>query len=346
MISSQNSQNYINHVVLVLDASMSMGGRRSDLIRVADSQIKYLARRSQELDQETRVTVYQFSDANKIDCLVYDKDVLRLPSIAKLYKIGGMTALVDATLKSMDELAETPQRYGDHSFLIFVLTDGQENVSRNSSGTLMGKMNRLPENWTVAVLVPDQLSKREAQAFGFPRDNIAIWDPEGASGVEEAGETIRRATDSFMDGRTRGIRGSRSIFSTGSDVVNDATVKSSLTPLNGSEYDIIRVHEDGAEIKRFIESRGLDYKIGACFYQLVRTDRKASEKVQPQKQILVREKATGKLYSGSAARSLLGLPDNVEVRVKPGENDQYDIFIQSTSVNRRVVLGTDLVVMR
>lgn len=340
------NQNYINHVVLVLDASMSMRSNRSDLIRVADSQIKYLARRSQELDQETRVTVYSFSDAHDISCLVYDKDVLRLPSIASLYHMGGMTALVDATLKSMEELAETPQRYGDHSFLIFVLTDGQENASRRSSGVLAGRLNQLPDNWTVAVLVPDQLSKREAQQFGFPRDNIAIWDPQGAHGVEEAGETIRRATDSFMDGRTRGVRGSRAIFSTGSDVVNDVTVKSTLTPLNGSEYDVIRVHQDGAEIRDFVQSRGLDYKIGSCFYQLVRTDKKASEKVQPQKQIIVREKATGNLYSGSAARSLLGLPDNVEVRVKPGDNDKYDIFIQSTSINRHVVLGTDLVVMR
>lgn len=340
------NQNYINHVVLVLDASSSMYSRRADLVRVADSQIKYLARRSQELDQETRVTVYSFSDASRIDCLVYDKDVLRLPSIAQLYNPGGMTALIDATLKSMSELAETPQRYGDHSFLIFVLTDGQENASYNRQGTLSQKMNTLPDNWTVAVLVPDQISKREAQQFGFPRDNIAIWDPQGASGVEEAGETIRRATDNFMAGRAKGVRGTRAIFGTGSDVVNDATVKSTLTPLTGSEYDIIRVHADGQEIREFIRSRGLEYKIGSAFYQLVRTEKKASEKVQPQKQIIIREKATGALYAGSSARYLLGLPDNQEVRLKPDQNDKYDIFVQSTSVNRRVVLGTDLVVMR
>jgi uncharacterized protein YegL len=336
----------INHVVLVLDASLSMTRHRSELIRVADSQIKYLAKRSQELDQETRVTVYSFSDPNKIECLVYDKDVLRLPSIAQMYHVGGMTALVDATIRSMDELAETPQRYGDHSFLIFVLTDGQENVSRTHPRALTDRMRRLQDNWTVAVLVPDQVSKREAQMFGFPKDNIAVWDPEGATGVEEAGETIRRATDNFMVARTQGVRGSRSIFGTGADVVNDATVKTNLTPLNGSEYDTIRVHVDGMEIRDFVQTRGLDYKIGSCFYQLVRTEKKASEKVQPQKQILVREKSTNKVYAGSAARKILGLPDTHEVRVKPDHNNDYDIFVQSTSVNRHVVLGTDLIVIR
>jgi Mg-chelatase subunit ChlD len=69
-------QNYINHVVLVLDESASMTNHKRDLVRVADGQIEYLARRSQELDQETRVSVYVFS--NEVKCLIYDKDVLRL----------------------------------------------------------------------------------------------------------------------------------------------------------------------------------------------------------------------------------------------------------------------------
>jgi hypothetical protein len=67
------SQNYINHVVLNLDASASMGPHRNNLIRVADGQIKYLAQRSQELDQETRVSVYSFNE--EVECLIYDKDV-------------------------------------------------------------------------------------------------------------------------------------------------------------------------------------------------------------------------------------------------------------------------------
>ncbi|KPC83312.1 hypothetical protein ADL27_47255, partial [Streptomyces sp. NRRL F-6602] len=97
------------------------------VIEVADQQIAYLARRSRELDQETRVTVYVF--ANKVECVIYDKDVLRMPSLKQLYRVGGMTALLAATLTSQRELAQTAQLYGDHSFLTFVLTDGQENAS-------------------------------------------------------------------------------------------------------------------------------------------------------------------------------------------------------------------------
>jgi hypothetical protein len=57
-----SGENYINHVALVLDASSSMSSHRSTVVKVADEQIKHLARRSTELDQETRVTVYAFAD--------------------------------------------------------------------------------------------------------------------------------------------------------------------------------------------------------------------------------------------------------------------------------------------
>lgn len=331
-------ENYINHVVLVLDASSSMNPHRSELIRVADGQVQYLARRSQELDQETRVSIYSFND--RVECLVYDKDVLRLPSISTLYRPGGMTALVDASLKSLDDLSKTATLYGDHAFLAFVLTDGQENRSRNKPPVLMDRLRRLPDNWTVACLVPDQRSKFEAKSFGFPNDNIAVWDAQSAAGVAEVGETIRRATDSFMEGRSQGIRGTRSLFSTGVDAVNVSSVHSTLTPLASNAYDIIPVHHD-SPIREYVYSRGLDYKIGKGFYQLTKT-----ENIQPQKQIAIREKATDQVYTGDAARDLLGLPRNMQVRVKPNFNPDYDVFVQSTSVNRKLLRDTDILVLR
>lgn len=332
------SANYINHVVLVLDASTSMRPHTQELIRVADGQVKYLARRSQELDQETRVSIYSFN--NNVECLIYDKDVLRLPSIASLYDTSGMTALLDATAKSLDDLDQTATLYGDHAFLAFVLTDGQENRSRYTSPTaLKSKLNALPENWTVACLVPDQRSVFEAKGFGFPPENVAVWDSQSAAGVVEVGETIRRATDNFMEARTKGIRGTRSLFSTGLDAVNTQTVHSNLVPLDKRAYDLIPVHHDMA-IREYIQSRGLHYNIGKGFYQLTKR-----EEIQPQKQIAIREKRTGQVYWGDAARDLLGLPRDVSVKVKPDINPEYDVFVQSTSVNRKLIQDTDVLVL-
>lgn len=332
-------ENYINHVVLVLDASSSMHRHRNELIRVADGQVKYLAQRSQELDQETRVSIYSFNE--RVRCLVYDKDVLRLPSISSLYTPSGMTALVDATVKSLDDLAETATLYGDHAFLTFVLTDGMENASGvQNRKALPGKLKGLAENWTVACLVPDQRGVFECKGFGFSSDNIAIWDPASAEGIQEVGKTIRTATDNFMEARKSGVRGTRSLFSTGLDAVNKQTVQQNLVPLTNGSYQLLSVNKD-SRIDEFVKGHTGRYSIGQGYYQLTKR-----EEIQPQKQIAIREKSTGKVYSGSAARDLLGLSTSASVKVKPDQNPEYDVFVQSTSVNRKLIHNTDVLVMR
>ncbi|WP_030796484.1 vWA domain-containing protein [Streptomyces sp. NRRL S-337] len=342
------NQNYINHVALVLDASSSMSHLSRKVVDVADQQIAYLARRSKELDQETRVTVYVFADT--VECVIYDKDVLRMPSLKQLYRVGGMTALLAATLKSQRELAQTAQLYGDHSFLTFVLTDGQENASHHCVDApardprelirAVAKMIETQEdNWTLAVLVPDQMGKREATQCGFPKDNIAIWDATSTQGLEEAGQVIQQATEKFMVGRSQGIRGSRAVFSMGAEAVNEDTIKAAgLIPVNPSEYQLVPVAREAA-IREWVVECGHTYRTGCAFYQLSK-----SEKIQAKKQIAVLEKKTDRVYTGPEARALLGLPDR-EVRVKPDHNDDFTIFVQSTSVNRKLVPQTRLLLM-
>jgi hypothetical protein len=332
------TQNYINHIALVLDESSSMWSHRDEVIKVADAQIAYLAQRSKEMDQETRITVYTF--ANSAKCVIYDKDVLRLPSIRQYYSPNGMTALLDATDLALDDLGHIWEGYGDHAFLAFVLTDGQENASRrrNIHLSMATRLRGLPSHWTVAVLVPDALSKHEAKKFGFPDDNIAIWDTTSTRGMAEAGETIRRATDNFMDGRAKGVRGSRSIFSTGADAVNDQTVKTTLTPLSTVDYLMIPVDRQIA-IRDFVLLNGINWRTGQNYYELMKR-----EEIQATKKILVVERATGRVYGGSAARDLLGLPD-LSVKVTPDHNPKYTVFVQSTSVNRKLLPGTKLIVL-
>lgn len=342
------NQNYINHVALVLDASSSMSHLSGKVVEVADQQISYLARRSQELDQETRVTVYVF--AEQVECVIYDKDVLRMPSLRQLYRVGGMTALLAATLKSQRELAQTAQLYGDHSFLTFVLTDGQENASHRCPDApsrdpreLVKAVSQMlatqSDNWTLAVLVPDQMGKREATQCGFPKDNIAIWDATSTQGLEEAGEVIKQATEKFMVGRAKGIRGSRAVFSVGAEAVNEKTIKAAgLVPVDPSEYQLIPVTRDAA-IREWVVECGHTYRTGGAFYELSKP-----EKIQARKQIAVLEKKTDRVYSGPQARALLGLPDS-EARVKPDHNDDFTIFVQSTSVNRKLVPNTRLLMV-
>ncbi len=330
--------NLINHVVLVLDASSSMAHLRNDVVKVADNEIQYLAKRSKELDQETRVSVYVFAD--RVDCLVYDTDVLRLPSIADIYRPNGMTALVDATTTAIEELGQTATLHGDHSFLLYVLTDGHENASRTPAYELQRRIGVLPENWTLACFVPDPVSKRDAVSYGFHKDNVAVWDTSSVRGIEDVANTVRTATESWMTNRSSGIRGTRSLFSTGADAVNAQTVsQSGLTPLRPGEYEAMAVHQKEMT-SAFVSANGLRYVNGTVYYQLMKT-----ETIQAQKEVLVAEKRTNKVFSGRQARQLIGLPDGVSVRVKPDYNPDYDIYVQSTAPNRNLIPGTICIVL-
>lgn len=345
--------NIINHIVLVLDASSSMiGTSATQLVKVADNQIAYLAQRSKELDQETRVTVYQFGSdrdyeagygrnrfnrpPSSIECLVYDKDVLRVPSIAQVYHAWGNTPLIDATTLALEDLAMTPEKYGEHSFLVYVLTDGKENDSKVSAGELQRRIERLPDHWTLAAFVPDQTGVFEAKRFGFPAANIAVWDATTVAGVEEVGGTIRAATENFMQARSQGIRGSRNLFAFNDVKLSD--VKKNLEALHPGQYRLYNVGDETARIDEFIESQThRAYHRGEAYYQLVKR-----EKIQPQKKVAIMG-AKG-LYVGDQARQLLGLPD-YEVPVGPSDNIEYDVYVQSTSNNRKLVPGQKVLVL-
>lgn len=330
-----NAANIINHIGLVLDASTSMSRHRSSLITVADNQIKHLARRSQELDQETRISVWTFADANHINCVVWDKDVLRLPSIATFYKVGGNTAFIDATMQAISDLGETPERYGDHSFLVYVLTDGEENCSINDTATLQKVLGNLKPHWTLAALVPNASAKHEAKRFGFPAGNVEVWDTTSTAGTSEAGERIRAATDTYMQNRATGVRSTRTLFSTDAAAVNATTIaQAGLQPLARDKYMLIPVPTVSV-IADFTKACGHNYRTGSGFYELSKT-----EHIQPQKAIAIVERGpAGRVFVGRDARQMIGLPDEV-VKVKPDHNPDFAVFVQSTSNNRKLMPGT------
>ncbi|WP_030244790.1 vWA domain-containing protein [Streptomyces sp. NRRL S-350] len=353
----------VNHVSLVVDKSGSMRQHEAQLVRVVDEFVKGLQEESDRLGHETRISLYAFD--HEVQNLVWDMDVKHLPSLRGLYKVdNGATALIEAAVKSVDDLKNIWEGYGEHSFLQVVVTDGEENASGYSeTGQMHTRMNTdrgsavlrtwmdriqtamddLPAHWTSAILVPNSLAKRTAQEYGFPAGNIAIWDADSSKGVEEAIGTVKAAATSFLRGREQGVRGTRNLFAMGQDL-NTAEVKANLDALDTGKYILIPVDEQ-TPIRDFVTRAGHPYKTGCAFYELSKR-----EKVQGTKQLAVAEKdpatgrMTGRVFSGPAARRLLGLPGS-EVAVKPGDNPAYTVFVQSTSVNRKLVPGTKLLVL-
>lgn len=332
-------KNHINHIALVLDASGSMQYLSDQLIKVVDQQVAHLAQRSKEMDQETRVTAYTFGGGG-VTNLFYDKDVLRLPSLRGLYDPFGQTPLIDATVKALDDLSQTPELYGDHAFLAYVLTDGQENSSKKSPRDLAVRLQLLKDNWTVACFVPNATGVHEAKQFGFDRENIAVWDTS-TRGLAEMGSVIRQTTDSYMTARASGVRGTRSLFTPDVTGLNKRTVSPSagMQKLGPGQFRMFRVDRD-TPIAPFIERETRrPYVLGEAFYQLT-----TKVVVQANKQVAIYDRAAHAVYVGREARQLIGLPD-FEIKLNPAMHPSYDIFVQSTSVNRKLLAGTNVLLL-
>lgn len=329
-------QNLINHIVFVLDQSTSMSKHSGNVVKVFDDQIQYLARKSKELNQETRVSVYVFAD--NVRNLIFDMDVMRTPSLKGHYSPNGNTALIDSTIKAIDDHKLIPQMYGDSSFLVYVLTDGEENRGGVPS-SLNGLISNLADNWTVACLVPNSIAVHNAKKAGFSAQNISVWDSESSNGIEEAGSVIRSSTDAYMANRSKGIRSTKTLFSLKTDVsIKDLDKK--LSEISPTNYDLFPVHNDSV-IKDFVESwTKRPYVNGSTYYLLSKP-----EKIQGHKQIAIQNKLNGKVFSGSNARKMLGLPD-YEVKVNPANFNDFDVFVQSTSLNRKLIRGTKCIVMK
>lgn len=377
---STKQQNYINHITLMLDASGSMSHLQQKVVKVTDELVAFLAKKSKEDAQETRISVYSFAD--EAECHVWDMDVFRLPSVKGLYTIKGMTAMADAVHLALDDTETVPEKYGAHDFTYYLLTDGFENASRTRDGkrpafgrtpveVLQEEMQKrftiLPDNRIMLGLAPDDRSARELYKFGYAKGNVALWDATTEAGLEEAVEKIKESYTSYVATRAAtGVRGTRTAFTVGGQV-DAAAVKQKLIPLAHTAYELVPVNKTATAFEKFdkptkaypngkplgwfvriddfIGKVHPPFFVGKGYYQLFSADARRSEKVQGNKTIAVMDKKTSQIYVGPEARHVVGLPDH-DVTVKPGSNPDYEIFVKSTSENRHLPVGTKLLIMK
>lgn len=112
-----------------------------------------------------------------------------------------------------------------------------------------------------------------------------------------------------------------------------STSRTTLDPVAPSRFQILHIDAD-CGIRDFVNSTGAKFQIGKGFYQFTKR-----ETVQERKEVVLVDRDTGDMWSGSEARELIGLPYGTRGRISPTEVG-YDIYIQSTSWNRKLKKGT------
>jgi hypothetical protein len=253
---------------------------------------------------------------------------------------GNNTQLFDSVNMLIDQFERVPDYNSpDVAFSIQVLTDGGDNASKTSGRALGERIKRLQatDKWTISFRVPKGYASQLTR-LGIPAGNILEVDYNDERNIETATVLTKNATTALYVGRTKGIRGSSSFYADTS-AVSTAQVKAELRNIT-KKVKVIPVPAayDGYKIQDFVEEKHGGYILGSAYYELSKR-----EEVQDSKQIIVWDRKSGNYYTGREARDLIGIPHIGTVKLVPAQMPQFEIFIQSMSVNRKLVGGTKIV---
>ena len=252
---------------------------------------------------------------------------------------GQTTPLWDAVGQLIDIMKNVPDAKDPSvSFTITVITDGKENNSQKYTAYQIGseiKKLQATDRWSFTFRVPHGY-KKELTLLGIPAGNILEWETT-ERGMNVATEATARGFDTYYSNIKAGVN-STGTFYTDMAGVSSREVKQALNDISKQVRFWDVTDAKGAAIRTFCEGRlrNEPFLKGAAFYQLTKTE----NEVQEYKRIAIVDKSSGKVYSGPEARTLLGLPDYGTVKVAPGDHGKYDIYIQSTSVNRKLPVGS------
>jgi len=337
-----------NYIAIVRDHSASMRPIKKAAARDYNDNIAALKEASSKEGQDTIVSTIKCGAYNNRgygstlvvrDVVNSNVQVLREIAERDYDADGGSTPLFDAVGEAIEILESVPDRDSpDVSFLVMVITDGQENSSKLYDGrSLSDRMRRLQgtDRWTFAFRVP-RGKARHLGNLGVPLGNILEWEQTDV-GFEQATVTTRSAIASYYTGRSLGQTASKSFY-TDLHGIKPMDLKRACTDVQ-NEVEIWKVGDTTELVREFCEKRSRKpFLKGAAFYELVKTE----IKVQDYKRVVIRDRSSGAVYAGDGARQMLGLPSTNTCRIVPGDHAAYDVFIQNTSVNRKLTPHTRL----
>lgn len=328
----------VNKIAYVMDASGSMICLKQKAIDTANSWIATTKSEAQKSNQKTLSTLVTFDYKDNVQFVTLNDE--NFPTFnSHNYRPDGMTALITAVTKTIKELDKTDT--GKESFLVVVITDGLENDShyadiRNFGSLISSKQGT--DRWTFVFMVPPG-HKNTITQYGIPVGNVREWETS-EKGLQENEVLTSGGIRTYYDSRSAG-KMSVSCFYVQPDLskVNVTKVKRALDDIT-SRCEVFTVDKEN-NITDFVEKKTKrPYVKGSTYYQLMK-----KELIQPQKDIVLAEKMGSKrIYSGSEARKLIGLPEGANAKVEPGDHAKWDIFVQSTSVNRILPRGTKILV--
>lgn len=330
-------------VGISLDFSGSMRNITENARAAYNAELESIQKNAVEYDIETLVTLVKCGVGmqGKNVLLTANTNALQLAPIQNYIADGHYTPLYSSIKVLIDSMIDYKESLDvDRSFLLLVVSDGADNSSRIRAIELSKVMKDLSNTgkWTFTIRAPRNYPT--VMEILFPKDNILTWD-QTASGVAKASVFTRSSLDAFYADTAAGKTNTSTFYKVDAKSLDLNEIKSRLEDISEEvSYIAIGKFRDGVAIRDFSENViGVPYVKGTLFYALT----KKEETIQPYKKIVIQDKKTGRTYAGNAVRELLNLPSNSNIKICPGDYGDYDIYVQTTSVNRKLVGGTSVI---
>jgi len=336
-----------SHCAFCIDESGSIAhaGITKPLVEAYNQTVTDIRQSVLDEGQEASMTALAFGDRNLKHRILYVGQQVQTVTPLRVSDLNptGMTPLFDSVYRAIKKLEELDDGNPDTSLIVSTITDGQENQSVDPGvpTTLRLMESKIAtDRWTFSFLVPNGEEDSFARDFNVPRGNVQGWDTKTARGTKEAGVATSSAYRSFFTQKSAAGVGKKMSTKSFYSSTADLTVRTARAELSEitKQVTFIKAPKD-TTIKEIILGAGDEWIKGAAFYQLVKTEKK----VQNYKLVALRVKTSGKVYCGEEARNMLGIGGAVDtVRLVPGDHGKFDVFIQSTSVNRKIPGGTQV----
>lgn len=322
------------NIYLLIDRSGSMDRHQRQAEKAVASWVNSIRESSLANAHPTVVSVCMFDHVLEWPYVFTPVD--RIGHIS-IYPRGN-TALLDALGEAMELVTEAMAQNPDDSYLIVAMTDGEENASNKHKFTAKGRAVGLLASGRVdvALLVPPGYRDAAARMVGLSKDNVKEWEAT-AEGFQRMEAQMTTSFTSYTTSRASGQRSVGTFFVNPDDISKVAL--NQMSNLDAAKVTQLAVsNRDPVVIQDFAVKNTGTYEMGRWYYELTK-----SEALYPSKDIVIHDVATGKWYQGPAARDLLGLPKTDKCRVRPGKDRQRVLYLQSTSVNRKLVPGSTVI---
>ncbi len=215
VVASAKSASLTNHICFVVDRSGSMSSIKRQVVRVFNDQLQTVQSNAKTAGQQTFFSTFMFhSTVDKP--LHFTVPVESVPKLAAGdFNTGGSTALLDAVGTAITQLQKAKGAANKNtSFLVIVITDGEENRSRKFKKTLKGLIQKVQKTgrWSLAFLVPPG-SENSMTVFGIPRGNVTSW-AANAKGAKVMDEKLSAGLQTFYKARASGQKSVNTFFTT------------------------------------------------------------------------------------------------------------------------------------